>query len=214
VLALGVARRDNARTARRARRELLRSRHDVTVELHPPAPGAGKWANLNALLARHPPEGFDWLLLVDDDVRLPRGFLDAFLLCAERFGLALAQPAHAFASHAAWEVTRRRPGLLARSGRFVEIGPVTAIHRDAFGTLLPFPALEMGWGLDAHWSALALERGLAIGIVDATPIRHLRAVAGAYPRDAAMAEAEAFLDGRAYVTREQAGETLAEHRAL
>jgi hypothetical protein len=29
-----------------------------------------------------------------------------------------------------------------------------------------------------------------------------------------MAEAEAFLDGRAYVTREQAGETLAEHRAL
>ena len=56
--------------------------------------------------------------------------------------------------------------------------------------------------------------GLPVGIVDATPVRHLRAVAGAYPRDEAMAEAEAFLDGRAYVTREQAGETLAEHRAL
>ena len=47
--------------------------------------------------------------------RLPRGFLDRFLLRAERFGLALAQPAHAFASHAAWEVTRRRPGVLARA---------------------------------------------------------------------------------------------------
>ena len=70
----------------------------------------------------------------------------------------------------------------------------------------------MGWGLYAHWSALALQRGFAIGIVDATPVRHLRAVAGAYPRDAAMAEAEAFLDGRAYVTREQAAEVLAEYR--
>src|SRR6185436_6759239 len=174
-----------------ARRELSRSRHEVELHLEPPMLGAGKWANLNALLDAHPATGFDWLLLVDDDVRLPRGFLDAFLLCAERFGLKLAQPAHAFASHAAWEVTRRRPGLLARTGRFVEIGPVTAIHRDAFGTLLPFPDLRMGWGLDAHWSAVAAEHGWPVGIVDATPVRHLRAVAGAYPRDEAMAEAEA-----------------------
>jgi GT2 family glycosyltransferase len=229
VLVLGVAREANARVAAAARRELARSHHDVEIHLEPPRargaggdpaggdasrPAAGKWENLNALLAEHPPDGFDWLLLVDDDVRLPRGFLDAFLVCAERFSLKLAQPAHAFASHAAWEITRRRPGLLARTGRFVEIGPVTAIHRDAFAALLPFPDLRMGWGLDSHWSALAGERGWPIGIVDATPIRHLRPVAGDYPRDAAMAEAEAFLDGRAYVTREQAGETLAEHRAL
>ena len=142
------------------------SRDDVELHLEPPRSGAGKWANLNAMLAEHPPDGADWLLLVDDDVRLPRGFLDAFVLCAERFGLRLAQPAHAFASHAAWEVTRRRPGLLARTGRFVEIGPVTALHRDAVAALLPFPELRMGWGLDAHWSAVAAERGLPVGIVD------------------------------------------------
>ena len=214
VLVLGVARPEHAREVTGLRRALGRSRHDVELHLEPPRPGAGKWANLNALLAAHPAAGFDWLLLVDDDVRLPHGFLDAFLLCAERFGLRLAQPAHAFASHAAWDVTRRRPGLLARTGRFVEIGPVTALHRDTFGTLLPFPDLRMGWGLDARWSAVAAEHGWPIGIVDATPVRHLRPVAGAYPRDEAMAEAEAFLDGRAYVTREQAGETIAEHRTL
>jgi GT2 family glycosyltransferase len=214
VLVLGVARPEHGRDVARLVRELRRSRHDVELHLEPPRSGAGKWANLNAMLAEHPPDGADWLLLVDDDVRLPRGFLDAFVLCAERFGLRLAQPAHAFASHAAWEVTRRRPGLLARTGRFVEIGPVTALHRDVLATLLPFPDLRMGWGLDAHWSAVAAEHGWPVGIVDATPVRHLRAVAGAYPRDEAMAEAEAFLDGRAYVTREQAGETLAEHRAL
>ena len=214
VLVLGVAREANARTAAAARRELARSRHEVAIHLEPPAADAGKWRNLNAALATHPAEGFDWLLIVDDDVKLPLGFLDAFLLCAERLGFRLAQPAHAFASHAAWEVTRRRPGLLGRTGRFVEIGPVTAIHRDAFVALLPFPDLQMGWGLDARWSAVAAERGWRVGIVDATPVRHLRPVAGDYPRDAAIAEAEAFLDGRAYVTREQAGETLAEHRSL
>jgi len=229
VLVLGVARPENARTVTAARRELERSRHAVDARFLPPRPGEGKWGNLNAALtaaatpaaapggaAPDAPllDGFDWLLLVDDDVRLPRGFLDAFLLCAERFGFRLAQPAHAFASHAAWEVTRRRAGLLARTSRFVEIGPVTAVHRDAFAALLPFPDLRMGWGLDSRWSALAAERGWPIGIVDATPIRHLRPVAGGYPRDAAMAEAEAFLDGRAYVTRDQAGQTLAEHRSL
>jgi hypothetical protein len=145
---------------------------------------------------------------------LPRGFLDRFVLLAEAFGFALAQPAHAFASHAAWEVTRRRPGVLARRTRFVEIGPVTAISATAAEVLLPFPDLHMGWGLDARWSAIAAERGWPIGVIDATPVRHLRPVAGDYPRDAAIAEAEAFLDGRAYVTRAEAEEVLAEHRTL
>jgi GT2 family glycosyltransferase len=214
VLAVGVARPEHAGTAAALERELRRSRHAVDVQLVPPVDGAGKWANLNAALAAHPPGDHDWLLLVDDDVRLPRGFLDAFVLCAERFCFTLAQPAHAFASHAAWAVTRRRPGVLARTTRFVEIGPVTALRREAFGALLPFPDLRMGWGLDAHWGALAAERGWRVGVVDATPVRHLRPVAGDYPRDAAVAEAEAFLDGRAYLTRTQAGETLAEHRSL
>ena len=213
---LGVARPEHARDGRRACAASCAApatTSSCTSSRRARAPASGR--NLNAALAEHPAAGFDWLLLVDDDVRLPRGFLDAFLLCAERFGLRLAQPAHAFASHAAWEVTRRRPGLLARTGA---LRGDRAGHRRCTATRSPrcsrSPTCEMGWGLDAHWSAVAAEHGWPIGIVDATPIRHLRPVAGAYPRDAAIAEAEAFLDGRAYVTREQAGETLAEHRAL
>ena len=90
----------------------------------------------------------------------------------------------------------------------MEIGPVTAIHSDAFGALLPFPELEMGWGLDAHWSARAAEEGLALGIVDVTPIRHLRPVAASYPHAEAVAEADRFLAARPHVTREQAAEVL------
>jgi len=211
VLVLSVARPAHAALTRAAVAELERSRHDVRVGLVAPAAGAGKWANLNAALGGS--GGVDWLVLLDDDVILPRRFLDPFLLAAERLDLRLAQPAHAFASHAAWRVTRRRPGAMGRRTRFVEIGPVTALHADTFTALLPFPDLHMGWGLDAHWSALAEQRGWRIGVIDATPIRHTRPVAGDYPRAAALAEAEAFLAGRPYVARHEAQRTLATSRA-
>ena len=128
----------------------------------------GKFENLNALLADNPPAEHDWLLVVDDDVSLPRGFLDVFIFLAERFQLRLAQPAHRRRSHAAWEVTRRRPGAVVRETAFVEIGPVIALHRDTFDLLLPFPELRAGWGLDLYWSALAREQGWKLGVVDAT----------------------------------------------
>jgi hypothetical protein len=200
VLVLGVERPGSRMAAARA--ELLGSRHDV--EVHTAAVGGrGKFENLNALLAAHPPAGFDWLLVVDDDVDLPRGFLDAFLLAAERDGLQLAQPAHRLHSHAAWRHTRRRPGV-ARPATLVEIGPVTAFAAATFGVLLPFPPLRMGWGLDAHWAALAREHGWRMGIVDATPVGHTQRPAGdAYPREEAIAEARAFLAGRPYVRREE-----------
>jgi len=212
VLAIGIEREDVPGLMPAARAELLRSRHDVEVATRPVG-GAGKFENLNALLAEHPPAGHDWLLVLDDDVALPRGFLDAFLFLAERFELRLAQPAHRRRSHAAWAVTRRRGGSVARETGFVEIGPVSAFHATTFETLLPFPPLRAGWGLDAHWAALARARGWRIGVVDATPVRHvLRPIADGYRRDDAVAEARAFLAERPYVTAPEAQRTLATHR--
>ncbi len=206
VHVVGIVRPAQRAVADALAAELASSRHDVALHLSAGAPGLGKWENLRA--AAPPPPGTDWLLVVDDDVVLPRRFLDVLLHVAEAHGLQLAQPAHAFASHAAWPVTRRRPGLAARRTRFVEIGPVTAVHASAFGTLLPFPGLHMGWGLDAHWSAAAAAAGLTLGVVDATPVRHLRPVAASYPHAAAIAEADAFLAGRPHVTRAEAAEVL------
>jgi GT2 family glycosyltransferase len=210
VLAVGIERPGSLMGAARA--ELMRSRHAVDVVTA--AQGErGKFENLNALLAAHPPARYDWLLVIDDDVALPRGFLDAFLCAAERTGLKLAQPAHRLHSHAAWPVTRRHPGATARETTFVEIGPVTAFHRDSFDVLLPFPeGLPMGWGLDVHWAAVAAEHGWPIGIVDATPIGHTQRPAGSgYARDAAQAQARAFLADRPYVRRDEV-RTLAVHR--
>ena len=114
---------------------------------------AGKFENLDALLARHDLARVRLGAVVDDDVDLPRGFLDVFLACAEAAGLQLAQPAHRRHSHAAWAVTRRRRGADWRETTFVEIGPVTAFARAAVAELLPFPT-----GADGLGPGRALER--------------------------------------------------------
>ncbi|HET9125834.1 MAG TPA: glycosyltransferase [Solirubrobacteraceae bacterium] len=212
VLVLAVERTDRENLLADARRELQRSRHEVTLATKG-VDGAGKFENLNALLREHPPQGYDWLLVIDDDVALPRDFLDVFLFLAERFDLALAQPAHRRRSHAAWRVTRRRPGRVAHETRFVEIGPITAFRACTFDALLPFPELRFGWGLELHWSALARARGWREGVIDAVPIAHaLRRVASAYPAEEARAEARQFLAGRAYTPATEAQRVLAEHR--
>jgi hypothetical protein len=212
VLVVGVVRPQRAALAEAMRAQLLSSRHDV--ELHTCPPGArGKFENLNRLLAAHPPDDRDWLLLIDDDVELSGGFLDRFLFLCERFSLQLAQPAHRLDSHAGWPQTRRRARSVVRETSFVEIGPVTAFARATFPSLLPFPELRMGWGLDAHWAAIAREQGWRCGVVDAVSIRHRAAPAAeAYSREAALAEARAFLAERAYVTATEAQRTLATHR--
>ncbi len=213
VLALAVERMDAPNLIASAREELRRSRHELRFATAP-AEAAGKFENLNLLLADNPPDAYDWLLIVDDDVALPHGFLDAFIFLAERFQLRLAQPAHRHRSHAAWRVTRRRALAVARVTAFVEVGPVVGLAAPTFDALLPFPALRAGWGLDAHWSAIANEHRWPIGVIDATPITHrLRTIASSYDRREAIEEAHRFLSGRPYTRAVDAQRTLATHRS-
>ncbi len=226
VLALSVYRPDRSQVESAAG-ELQRTRHELHLRLGSTGAalpaladstaatnlGGGKFQNLNTLLEGE--QSFDWLLVFDDDVELPPRFLDRFLGVAERLDLALAQPAQTLMSHAAWRVTRRRAGSLARETRFVEIGPVTAFRRDAALELTPFPDLRYGWGLDLHWAALAQGRGWRLGIVDALPVKHERSpVATAYGHEEAIEEARNFLSGRPFVPAAQAQETLVTHRKV
>ena len=213
VLALAIERTGAPNLLSAAHAELLRSRHDVRFR-QTDAGDRGKFENLRSLLESHPVEDSDWLLVIDDDVSLPRGFLDAFIFLSERFGFRLAQPAHRRRSHAAWEVTRRQTASVARETAFVEVGPVFAFQAATFDVLLPFPPLRVGWGLDAHWSAVAREHDWKLGIIDATPIRHgLRPIASSYDRRGAIEEGRAFLAGRPYTRTAAAGQTLVTHRS-
>jgi len=228
VLVLSVYRPGSRLT--RALARLRSDRHDVRVALG--ATGAqpdpalhgetaltglagGKFENLNLLLDRAEPQGADWVVVTDDDVELPRRFLDRFIALCERLDFDLAQPAQTARSHAAWRVTRRRPLSLARRTGYVEIGPVTAFSARAAGELLPFPELRFGWGLDNHWSAVARERGWGLGVVDSLPVRHeWQPVAASYRHAEAIEEARGFLAGRSYVPAREAQRTLATVRRL
>ena len=227
VLVLGIYSANYAGYMERAAGELLRSRRRVELVLgaldEPSASlarhtalsrlrGGGKFENLNALLAQTGERQARWTFVVDDDVELPRGFLDRFLFLAERFELTLAQPALRRTSHAAWSVCRRERGSVVRLVRMVEIGPLVAFERSVAGDLLPFPPLRMGWGLDLHWGGLALERGWRLGIVDAVPIRHeARETASGYDRAAAIEELRGFLRGRPHIDRRTALEVVERH---
>lgn len=136
---------------------------------------------------------FDWLIIVDDDVELPEGFLDCFISLAERYDFSLCQPARSLDSFIDHGIVLQMPGLVARQTRFVEIGPMVAIRRDAMPLLLPFgPEAGMGWGLDFVWPVALEAAGLRLGIIDATPIAHrLRPPVTGYDRgDAAGAMAD------------------------
>ena len=169
--------------------------------------GGGKFENLNRLL-EITEDAHDWVLVCDDDVDLPPRFLDRFIALCDALRLDLAQPAQSARSHAAWKVTRRRPGI-ARITGFVEIGPVTAFSRRAAAALLPFPELRFGWGLDSHWAAVARERGWTLGVIDALPVRHeWQPIAESYTRREATEEAVEFLAGKPFVTNVEAQRTL------
>jgi hypothetical protein len=195
--------------------ELLASSHDVRVA-RSRVGDRGRFENLNRLLSSGAVslEDVDWLVIIDDDVALPPGFLDRFLFLAERYHLTLAQPAHRRFSHAAWPVTRRRRASAVRETAFVEIGPLVAFHRTSFAAVLPFPELRVGWGVDAHWGALAREHGWRLGIIDATAMTHaLRPVGASYDQSAARAESRAFLTAHPHITPAQAARTLQTHRS-
>jgi hypothetical protein len=228
VLALCVYRPEAERVPA-AVRELRTTRHELRLVVGPrgepreelpadvtvPGLDGGKFENNNVLLRAAGDGDYDWLLVVDDDVVLPVGFVDRALGLCERLGLGMAQPAQTLASHAAWPITRRRPLALARETDFVEIGPVTIIRREIASELTPFPELRMGWGLDLHWAALARERGWRRGILDALPVRHDEiSVAAKYPFDEAVDEAQRFLAERPFVPVAELGHTLALHRRL
>lgn len=132
-----------------------------------------KFVLLNRLLHEVDLDTYDALLVVDDDIDLPAGFVDSYLDRAVHFNFALSQPARTHDSYTDHHFVAALNGLEARQTRFVEIGPVFSLLRSAYPHLLPFDEdAPMGWGLDSVWPLQIEAAGLLQGIIDATPIRH------------------------------------------
>ena len=138
-----------------------------------------KFELVNRLLLSAPVPDDAFVVVADDDVRLPS--LGWFLRLVRRAAFDLAMPAHRrHLSHLSHAVTLRARWSVARVTEFVEIGPLFAVSPAWRDAVLPFPDdIGMGWGLEADWHVLH-QRGARLGIVDAVPMRHLAPVATSY----------------------------------
>ena len=187
------------------------TRHAITKSVIP-MEDRGKFSNIDAAISLVPGsiDSFDWIIIVDDDVAFPYRFLDLFIAISEAADFSIVQPSHCFNSYATFRITQRRFATLARQTRFVEIGPLTALRRDTFANLIPFPESRWCYGIDVYWTWIAEQHGWKMGIVDATPVNHLRPVARSYDKNAAYAEGAAFLKEKQIALRRK--ELLADDR--
>jgi len=145
-------------------------------------PGA-RMPLLQSLIDAHPPAPGDAVILADDDVEFVGTGATRFPGLALTGGLDIAQPAHVPDSHYTYKVTEVVALSTAREVTYVEVGPFVLLGPRAWPLVLPFPPdAAMGWGVDVAWSQLR-HRGLRLGVVDATPLRHLGPVGQVYDTD-------------------------------
>ncbi len=136
----------------------------------PPSP---KFLLLNQILKAIELQDFEYIIVSDDDIVLPAGFVDSYLALVSRYNFAVAQPARTHNSYIDHRFVEQLDGIEARWTRFVEIGPLFSLHRSAFNRFLPFDETSpMGWGNDFVWPIVAERLSLKIGIVDAVPVAH------------------------------------------
>lgn len=180
----------------------------VTTKHYPQ--GKPKFPVINDLIAEQNLDEFDFLVVCDDDIVVPRNFIDAFIYTQIACNLAIAQPARTPSSCGNKQVTVREKKTLARQTRFVEIGPLFSISSALFAALLPFDESNpMGWGFDYHWPVIAEENGQAIGIIDHTAIDHsIRPLASAYSGVVAAENMKTYLARNPHLAPKEAEITV------
>jgi len=173
-----------------------------------------KFAILNRVLPMLGWEAYDFVVISDDDIVVPEGFLDRFIRSQLEFDLALAQPARTRTSHADHEFVRQRTELRGRQTRFVEIGPLLSIRWDLAREIIPFDETSpMGWGYDFVWPTLVESRGLKMGIIDSIAVDHsLRGLATTYDKQKAIQDMHRLLDRYPHLTRRKAFTVIREFR--
>jgi hypothetical protein len=156
---------------------------------------------INSLLQDQNLASFDYVMLVDDDITLPRGFVDDYIAMHRRLGFALSQPARTFNSYINFPITKRVPGLLGRQTHFVEGGPVVCIGKELFEDLLPLDeSAPNSYGADLTWPPIVEGRGLSMGVIDCVPVDHsLRPAATTYQLQPTIEAMGRYLSTRAHV---------------
>lgn len=165
-----------------------------------------KFTLINRLLSDTALADYDFIIVCDDDIFLPKHFLDCFIELQIKHDFSLCQPARTHNSYLDHAIVEVVDGLEARETRFVEIGPIFCVRKDAFDVLMPFDEeAPMGWGLDFVWPALMERKQLRMGIVDAVTADHsLRKPFTQYDGNKANDDMLRYLATREHLTPEEA----------
>lgn len=140
-----------------------------------------KYVLINRLLSSVQLSRYEYLVICDDDIDLPLGFLDDFLELQRHLDFRLAQPARTSDSYIDHPLVERRAGVLARQTWFVECGPLVSLHASIYDLMLPFELESpMGWGYENIWSYRLGQRGLKMGIIDGIPVGHRMRAPGSH----------------------------------
>ena len=160
-----------------------------------------KYVAVNSIIDRSDLAKVTYLLVCDDDMQLPPGFVDRFLGVQSALGFALAQPARSKTSACDHEIVRECPGAVARQTLFVESGPCFCAHRSVFDLIIPFDLTSpMGWGYEYVWAQILTANRLRMGIIDRTPVEHsLRPIAANYDRSSAYEAQQRLLAARGHL---------------
>jgi hypothetical protein len=165
-----------------------------------------KFSLLNQLLGHIELHEFEYIIVTDDDIQLPIGFVDSYLALVSRYDLALAQPARTHDSYTDHYFVKQLRGIDARWTRFVEIGPLFSLHSSTFNHFLPFDETSpMGWGNDFVWPVMIENKGLKMGIVDAVPVTHnMRKPVAFYDYTTSTKDMSKYLSERSHLSKEEA----------
>ena len=130
---------------------------------------------------------YDYVFLLDDDIRVSEDGITQAFRAVESLGLDLAQPSLRPGSHGTWELLFQKPGSIGRFLSAVEIMmPILSRRALSLGRYL-FGRTVSGWGLDF---ALGQEvrrcyGETSVGVIDAIAFAHERPIdpeGGAYYR--------------------------------
>jgi len=176
-----------------------------TVTVQTGSKPSPKFTLINKLLRPGDLDRFDFIVVCDDDIHVPHGFLPALIGHQQALDFAVAGPARTWNSHFDHAFSLRRPWLRARQTRFVECGPLVSFRQDAARFLLPFDDADAMWGFDFVWPEVIGRHGLAMGIVDALPVDHsLRAQAAAYDKSGEQAAMTRYLAATPHLSMAEA----------
>jgi hypothetical protein len=126
-------------------------------------------AAIHKVLAAEDLTEVDYVILTEDDIILPCGFLDRFLALQHQSGLALAQPAATTSYGSLPPMIQPHEGLMARQTPFVQWKPFVSVHRSAFDYLSTIlNSCDEFISIDVI--SMMSQHNLKSGIIDSTPI--------------------------------------------